>query len=56
MDAKSFGAKYTSKREIYRFLTHDCGAYLASYQTMTIWHMRDLVSGERSRIEEKNVR
>ena len=31
IDAKAFGAKYQSKREVYRFLTHDCGAYLASY-------------------------
>ena len=56
VNSKAFGAKFQSKREIYRFLTHDCGAYLSSYQTMTIWHMRDLVSGARSRIKEKDVK
>ena len=56
VDSKAFGAKFTSKRECYRFLTHDCGAYLASYQSMTIWHMRDLISGDRRRIKEMNVK
>ena len=56
VDSKAFGAKYQSKREIYRFLSHDCGAYLASYQTMTIWHMRDLVSGARTKIKESDVK
>ena len=31
IDSKTFGAKFTSKKECYRFLTHDCGAYLATY-------------------------
>ena len=31
VDSKAFGAKFTSKKECYRFLTHDCGAYLATY-------------------------
>ena len=56
VDAKAFGAKFTSKKECYRFLTHDCGAYLASYQSMTIWHMRDLISGDRRRIKESSVK
>lgn len=56
VDSKQFGAKFASKKECYRFLTHDCGAYLASYQSMTIWHMRDLISGERMRIKEACVK
>ena len=56
VDAKAFGAKFSSKKECYRFLTHDCGAYLANYQSMTIWHMRDLISGERTRIKENTVK
>ena len=56
VDSKAFGAKYTSKRELYRFLTHDCGAYLATYQSMTVWHMRDLISGERAMVSEKTVK
>jgi hypothetical protein len=31
IDAQAFGAKFQSKREVYRFLTHDCGAYLPAY-------------------------
>ena len=56
IDSKAFGAKYTSKRECYGFLSHDCGAYLASYQSMTIWHLRDVISGERSWIKESDVK
>ena len=56
IDIKAFGSKYTSKKEVYRFLNHDCGAYLAKYQTMTVWHMRDLMSGERLRIKESEVK
>jgi hypothetical protein len=56
VNAQSFGAKYQSKREVYRFLTHDCGAYLSSYETMTIFHLRDLISGKRTRIKAADVK
>ena len=55
MDAKAFGAKFQSKKECYRFLSHDCGVYLAAYQSMTVWHLRDLISGNRKRVSEKAV-
>ena len=29
--AKDFAAKYKSKREVYNFLSVDCGIYLPSY-------------------------
>jgi hypothetical protein len=56
IDAKTFGAKYQSKREVYRFLTHDCGAYLANYQSMTIFHMKEIVAGPRTRVKEADVK
>jgi len=56
LNSASFGAKYASKREVYRFLSHDCGAYLSSYDTMTVWHMRDLVGNKRRLIKCKDVR
>jgi len=56
IDAQSFGAKFQSKREVYRFLTHDCGAYLASYDSMTIFHMKDLAAGKRKRIKQVEVK
>jgi hypothetical protein len=56
ISAAEFGAKASSKREVYRFLTHDCGAYLSSYETMTIFHMRDLAAGKRKRINAKDAK
>ena len=56
IDAAAFGSKFKSKREVYRFLTLDCGAYLPSYETVTIFHMRDIVAGKRSRIKETDVK
>jgi hypothetical protein len=56
VNPQSFGAKFQSKREVYRFLTHDCGAYLSSYETMTIFHLRDLISGKRKRIKAADVK
>ena len=38
------------------FLTHDCGAYLSTYETMSIFHMRDLTSGKRRRIKSADVK
>ena len=52
----SFGAKYQSKREVYRFLSHDCRCYLSSYETMTVFHLRDLMSGRRRRIKADDVK
>ena len=49
--AQSFGAKFASKREVWRFLSCECGAYLSSYETMTIFHMRDLVANKRTLIK-----
>ena len=54
--AKDFAAKMRDKQEVYHFLTNECGAYLSSYDTMTVWHMRDLVSGKRKRINGKDVK
>ena len=56
VNAQSFGAKYQSKREVYRFLTHDCGAYLSSYQTMTIFHLKDLIAGSRKRLKAIDIK
>ena len=50
VNANSFQAKYANKQEVYKFLTHDWGAYLPPYETVTVWHMRDLCSGKRKRI------
>lgn len=37
VSAAEFGAKFKSKKEIYRFLTCEVKAYLDQYDAMTIW-------------------
>ena len=56
INAASFGAKYSSKREIYRFLTSEARIYLPSYETVTIFHLRDLVAGRRRMIMQADVK
>ena len=56
MNAKSFGAKYQSKREVWQFLTVDCRCYLSSYETMTIYHLKELMAGTRTRIHADRVK
>lgn len=51
INAASFGAKFSSKREVYRFLTAEARIYLPSYETVTVFHMRDLVAGRRRLIK-----
>ena len=48
MDVKNFSAKFGTKGEIYRFLTVEAGVFLPAYQTVTIWHMKDLASGDKT--------
>ena len=45
-----------SKREIYRFLSCEAGVYLSTYETMTIWHLRDLACNKRTKILCKDIR
>jgi hypothetical protein len=54
--ASIFGSKYASKREVYRFCSIDCSYYLSGYDTMTVWHMRDLVASKRRAIKSNKVR
>jgi hypothetical protein len=55
VNAKEFHAKYGDKPEVYKFLSHDCGVFLPHYDTVTVWHLRDLASGDRKRILGKDV-
>jgi len=45
--AAEFRAKYNSKKECFNFLSVDCKAYLSSYETVTIYFLKDLVSGKK---------
>ena len=51
----TFAAKYTNKREIYRFLASEVHIYLPPMDNVTVWHLRDLARGERRRIAAKDV-
>ena len=45
--AAAFGAKFRSKREIYVFLTVDARAYLCNCDNLTIYFLKDIVTGKR---------
>ena len=45
--AQEFRAKYNSKKECFNFLTVDCKAYLPSYETVTIYFLKDLMAGHK---------
>ena len=45
--AKAFSAKFRTKRECYHFLTLDCKAYLPHESTVTIYYLKDLISGDK---------
>ena len=56
ISAKDIGAKFRSKREIFRFLTAEVKAYLGDFETMTIWHLRDIAAGDKVMIKADNVK
>ena len=43
----AFASKFRSKREIYVFLTVDVKAYLCNCDNLTIYFLKDLVTGKR---------
>ncbi len=43
----AFSAKFCSKREIFVFLTVDAKAYLCNCDNLTIYFLKDIVSGKR---------
>ena len=45
----AFSAKFRSKREVYQFLTLDVRAYLPPVHTVTLYFLKDIVSGAKKR-------
>ena len=45
--ASTFASKFRSKREIYVFLTVDVKAYLCACDNLTIYFLKDLISGAK---------
>ena len=54
--ASQFASKYKDKREVYRLLTGDVGAYLPHYDLVTVWHLRDMAAGKRTVIKSENIK
>ena len=42
--------------QVYRFLGVDCHCYVSSYDTVTIYHLRDLAGPGRTRIKCKDIK
>lgn len=47
--AATFAAKYKSKKEIFSFLSVQVKAYLCAFECITIYFLKDLVSGKKKR-------
>ena len=42
-----FAAKFRSKTEVYAFLSIDASAYLPPRDSVTIYHLKDLITGKK---------
>jgi len=45
---KEFCAKFSTKAEVYRFITTEVRAYMPPYQAVTIWHLKDVASSKKT--------
>ena len=54
--AAEFGAKFNSKREVFRFLSAECHVYLPSYESVTIWHLKDIAAKKKHAIKCEEVK
>ena len=52
----AFASKFKSKREIYTFLTVDGKAYLPPHDNVTIYFLKDLMSGKKKFVSQDRVR
>ena len=47
MSAAEIAAKFNNKAEFHFFLTHELNAFLPTSDRVTIYHLRDLMSGDK---------
>ena len=47
VNAKTVAAKFKSKREVWNFLSFDADAFLPAEHCVTIYFMKDLLSGKK---------
>jgi hypothetical protein len=46
---QSFSAKFGTKGEVWRFLATEAKIYIPGYAHITIWHLKDLAAGVKSK-------
>ena len=51
-----FGAKFKSKAEAFHFVQNELGAYCSSRDTMTVWHLKDMISGAKGIIKSNAIK
>ena len=51
-----FAAKFQTKKEVYDFLTQNLKAVCPPADTVTIWHLRDMVSGVKGHIKGADIK
>ena len=56
VSSQEFAAKYRSKREIYNFLACDVGIFLPPYENITIYFLKDLMSGRKKMLRTTMIR
>ena len=56
VSSKEFASKYRSKREIYNFLATDVGIYLPPYDNVTIYFLKELMSGKKQMLNTSRIR
>jgi hypothetical protein len=47
ISSKIFSSKFRSKAECYKFLAIEAGAYLPHQNNITLYFMKDLISGKK---------
>ena len=56
VNSSEFSHRFSSKEECFWFLATECGIYLDTYETMSIFHLKDVISGARQHIKSKDVK
>ena len=56
VSAKAFMAKYNSKKEIYNFLACDVGVYLPHADNVTIYFLKEIMSGKKKKLSTERIR
>ena len=56
ISSKEVGGKMKNKREIYRFISVEAGAYVPPYELISIWHLKDLLAGKKTITKSKEIK